>query len=262
MFDGKICKQRAKENLKEMYWYSVLAGFIGLIVGVVYAPNTYTYFSNLAQNFDDFQELETNTGIVPMGAFEVLGNILIFVIIIFLFILIFSLLLSLFLYSPFRIGVFSWFNKAVVNKDKNFGTIVKPFNNYGKVILTEFLKNLFLFLGYLVFFPGIYLFYCYYFTSYIRAENRELSAMEVLSVSKNMVNGHKMDLFVFELSFIGWNILNGFTMGLLGIFYVYPYYLFAKTHAYEIIKADAIQNGRVSADIFIQNTVLLEKTGF
>ena len=36
------------------------------------------------------------------------------------------------------------------------------------------------------------------------------------------MNGHKMDLFLFDLSFIGWHILSALTCGILYI-YVMPY---------------------------------------
>ncbi len=49
------------------------------------------------------------------------------------------------------------------------------------------------------------------------------SAMEVLRTSWEIMRGHKWELFVFGLSFIGWQILSGLTLGILGIFYVNPY---------------------------------------
>ena len=42
------------------------------------------------------------------------------------------------------------------------------------------------------------------------------------------MNGHKMDFFVLQLSFIGWHILAVFTLGLLEIWIV-PYQKTAET---------------------------------
>ena len=38
-----------------------------------------------------------------------------------------------------------------------------------------------------------------------------------------MMDGHKWEVFVFDLSFIGWYILGAFTFGLLNIFWTNPY---------------------------------------
>ena len=38
-----------------------------------------------------------------------------------------------------------------------------------------------------------------------------------------MMTGNKWKAFVLDLSFIGWHILNGFTLGILGVFYLSPY---------------------------------------
>ena len=37
------------------------------------------------------------------------------------------------------------------------------------------------------------------------------------------MDGHKMDAFVLDLSFIGWHLLGGISFGLVDIFYTNPY---------------------------------------
>ena len=55
--------------------------------------------------------------------------------------------------------------------------------------------------------------------------------------SRAMMQGHKWAAFVYELSFIGWAILAGLTLGILGVFYVNPYKQNADAALYESIKA-------------------------
>ena len=55
-----------------------------------------------------------------------------------------------------------------------------------------------------------------------------------------MTDGRKMDLFVLDLSFIGWGILSALTLNILGILYVIPYQYAAKAFAYEEIKEEAL----------------------
>lgn len=66
-----------------------------------------------------------------------------------------------------------------------------------------------------------------------------------------MTDGRKMDLFVLDLSFIGWGILSALTLNILGILYVIPYQYAAKAFAYEEIKEEALANQKVSeAELF------------
>ena len=57
---------------------------------------------------------------------------------------------------------------------------------------------------------------------YVLADNPDFTAREALRESKKIMKGHKMDLFILELSFIFWNILVSLTFGLAAI-YVVPY---------------------------------------
>lgn len=54
-------------------------------------------------------------------------------------------------------------------------------------------------------------------------DGAEESAMDVVRLSWDMMCGHKWELFVFGLSFLGWAILSALTLGILGIFFVNPY---------------------------------------
>ena len=54
---------------------------------------------------------------------------------------------------------------------------------------------------------------------YIVAENPNIGAREAISLSRRMMKGHKWECFVADLSFLGWWLLNLFTLGLSGIFY-------------------------------------------
>ena len=51
-----------------------------------------------------------------------------------------------------------------------------------------------------------------------------------------MTHGHKMDIFLLQLSFIGWFILSGFTFGILALVYVVPYFNAAMALTYEQLK--------------------------
>ena len=58
-----------------------------------------------------------------------------------------------------------------------------------------------------------------------------------------MTQGHKGDLFIFDLSFFGWMLLSGLTCGILGIVYVNPYMYTAHAGLYDALKDNAIRQG-------------------
>jgi uncharacterized membrane protein len=99
-------------------------------------------------------------------------------------------------------------------------------------------------------FPGIIKTFEYSMTDYIKMDNPDLSAKRVIEMSSIMTNGHKGDLFYLWLSFIGWQLLSIITCGILSVVFVNPYYFASKAQAYEVLKAEAIASGKLSAEEF------------
>ncbi len=116
------------------------------------------------------------------------------------------------------------------------GDAFKGFDKMGKAIWLHILINFFTFLWSLLFIiPGIIKSYSYSMAFWILAENPELTAREALAKSKEITEGHKFDIFVLHLSFIGWALLTGITFGLAGI-YVIPYMNTTLANYYNTIK--------------------------
>lgn len=112
-------------------------------------------------------------------------------------------------------------------------------------IVTKFISTLlvliYTFLWTLLFIiPGIVKSYSYAMTPYILMDRPELSATEAIKESEKMMKGHKMELFVLDLSFIGWFLLCIPTFGLL-ILYVEPYYLATHSAFYLELKGPDAQ---------------------
>lgn len=164
-----------------------------------------------------------------------------------------SLALSIFFTNVLSMGSMTWYHKAINEQGLGVGRIFDGFtSNYMSNVAALALKTLFIGLWSLLFvIPGIVKTYAYFGVEYIKAECPDMPASKTLDLSNRMTNGHKMDLFLLDLSFIGWFLLAGITCYILGVVYVFPYYNAAKAFAYEEIKADAIASGRVSAEEFI-----------
>lgn len=97
------------------------------------------------------------------------------------------------------------------------------FNAFILNIATYFLMSIIIFMWSLLFFiPGIIKAYAYSQVFYIRAENPDMGIMESLQESEKMMEGHKMEFFVLQLSFIPNYILVSFTFGIYMV-YLIPY---------------------------------------
>lgn len=70
----------------------------------------------------------------------------------------------------------------------------------------------------------------------VQADHPQLNAEQVMERCKAMTEGRKFDLFVFDLSYLGWNILSLLTGGILSVLYVAPYKMMATAFVYEEMK--------------------------
>ena len=168
----------------------------------------------------------------------------------------FASIIGLFL-APLAITLAGVFYSLIKGKNmdwaEEFGYVFqKTFDkNYWNKFLLNLLQSIFTALWSLLFIiPGIVYSYKVYFTSFIMAERPELSWKEAIAISKKMTDGHKGELFVLDLSFIGWGFLTAITFGLVGI-YVAPYVYTTKALYYENFKLRAFQLGTMSEADFL-----------
>lgn len=115
-------------------------------------------------------------------------------------------------------------------------------NRFGPELINFVLVSIFTFLWtWLLIIPGIIKAYSYSMTPYIVkdmvASGKQVSATYGINASKELMKGHKMALFIFDLSFLGWNILAAITCG-IGYLWVTPYYQTAKANFYRHIAGD------------------------
>ncbi len=91
-----------------------------------------------------------------------------------------------------------------------FANLLDGFGMLGRIILLNILEDIFIALWSLLFvIPGIIAAYRYRMALYLLLDHPELSVMQCIRESKRMMKGHKWELFVMDLSFLGWNILSG-----------------------------------------------------
>jgi uncharacterized membrane protein len=78
---------------------------------------------------------------------------------------------------------------------------------------------------------------------FIFYDNPEMSIMNILKQSYNMMDGHKLELFVLLFSFIGWIIIGIFTLGILYLWLI-PYIFVTLAQYYEALKPKKTKRGR------------------
>jgi uncharacterized membrane protein len=83
--------------------------------------------------------------------------------------------------------------------------------------------------------PGIILAMAYAMVNYVILDTN-LSGIDPLKKSREMMKGHKWEYFVFGLSFIGWFLLVPLTLGLIMI-WLFPYMTVAQAMYYEKLKS-------------------------
>ncbi len=162
-----------------------------------------------------------------------------------------AILLGIFLYSPYLVGINRFFMKAI-NGEASLNNAFFPFQgkNYLKVLVRTFLYSLKLFLWtLLLIIPGIIRYYEYYMVPFIISENPGISDNELYSLSRNMTEGHKWNLFVLDLSFILWMLLSYATLGLAGIVWVFPYIHATKAHLYQKFRLFFLSNNLTTSAI-------------
>ena len=91
-----------------------------------------------------------------------------------------------------------------------YESLFDAFSFAGKVILLSIVEGVFIFLWSMLFvIPGIIAAYRYSFAVMNLCRNPDLGVMEALNLSKQQTFGYKWQLFVLQLSFIGWYLLAG-----------------------------------------------------
>ena len=120
-------------------------------------------------------------------------------------------------------------------QDPRFSDLFSEFERFGQGFAQRFLRGLYIFLwSLLLVIPGIIADLSYSMTPYIMAEHPDMTASEAIAASKALMNGHKWELFVLHLTFIGWDILAALTLN-VGHLVLNPYKNAAETAFYREI---------------------------
>ena len=133
-----------------------------------------------------------------------------------------------------------------------FSDFIEGFNNWARAALGILWQFLWVFLWSLLFIiPGIIKAIAYSQIFYIIAEYKDVSVTKAMRISIEITKGHKWDLFVLSLSFLGWSILSLFTLGILQ-YWLTPYMNMTYVNAYHALMKEALEDGRIKPEDFTE----------
>lgn len=140
---------------------------------------------------------------------------------------------------PLYIGFISYILGLTRKEEVSLTDIFQDYKKIGLIVVTLIISYVFIIFGYiLLIIPGIMIAFSLVMVGYLLADSKETSISEAKNIireSIEMMNGYKLDYFIFELSFIGWYFLGAITFGIAYI-YVIPYFTFANTLYYQRLK--------------------------
>lgn len=131
--------------------------------------------------------------------------------------------LELIVFGPLQFGYILYLSCLVDTNQNNLNLLFKGVQRIGDTLVAGILYMLAVGVGYfLLIVPGIILACGFSMTFFIMVDNPNISGIDALKESWNMMRGHKWEFFCLWLRFLGWLILCVLTVG-IGYIWLSPY---------------------------------------
>jgi len=120
-------------------------------------------------------------------------------------------------------GFMSYCMKLSRKSDTEYKDLFNGLLFFKKVLLIFIITFILVFLwSFLFIFPGIVASYRYRQAYYILIDDPTKTALQCLAESAHLMHGKKMDLFILDLSFLGWHILNLILIAITPLAFAFP----------------------------------------
>jgi uncharacterized membrane protein len=197
-------RYQARQTLAGKWGIAVLAGFLAALLGGLVMGGG----SSVNLDKEELQRLPQEVLSLLMVITSI-GGILSIV--------------RFFLGGPVKLGYCRFLLKMHDGEDAQVNDLFSRFDRFGDGFVLSLLTGIYVFLWSLLFvIPGIIKVYAYAMAPFIMEENPNMTAGEAITASRELMDGHKFDLFCLVLSFIGWDLLNLLTLG-IGSLWLIPY---------------------------------------
>lgn len=221
--DTSEIRRKAREHLQSNWALSIGVAAVacllgGLLIGTSFLPNIqfspsreFSLLFPFTWQVTDTIRITIKSGLPSLAAF-LIGGVL-------------------------QLGYARFLLKQHDGKALDFSDLFSQFDRFGTGFAQNFLRTLYTFLwSLLLIVPGIIAALSYAMTPFILEEHPELTASEAIARSKELMDGHKMDLFLLDLTFLGWDILCALTAN-IGHLFLNPY----KNAAYAVFYREITQ---------------------
>jgi uncharacterized membrane protein len=233
MWTREMIKTRAKGVLRLNYWKAFLVSLVLLFAGAHGSGGGGNNNINQINNRFQFGD----------GALDIIWMIAAFIASIAIILIILRILLGYML----EVGGRKFFLRAAQG-ETNMGYLAYCFekDRYFEVLITMLVRSIYTFLWtLLLIIPGIIKSYAYRMVPYILADNPNIGCNRAIELSSEMTKGEKFEIFILDLSFIGWYLLGALALG-IGILFVNPYADATNAELYLILRKNAIDKGLTS----------------
>ncbi len=223
MWQRSQLKQKAKQVLRGNYWQAFIVSLIILITGGSHNRG----------------EVGSSRGAETTNIINIDFQFALFVALVILILVFLRILLG----YALEVGGRKYFIR-LSQGDSDLSNLGFAFREkrYFNIFITMFLRSIYIFLWtLLLIIPGIIKFYAYRMVPYILADNPEIKPGKAIKLSQEMTQGEKWNIFVLDLSFLGWFILGALALG-IGIFFVQPYYDATNAGLYLNLKQKSISS--------------------
>ena len=217
MWSIKDIKKKGRSALKRNYWRSVVVAALMFFLATVTSALTRARSESILQNvgFEPLHKMAPNeimiiTGIVIVG---------------YMSIIVAAVLVKIICANALEVGGCFFFRNNVEKGSAEIALIREGFSDYAHVFVTLLLRDVFLVLWFcLGFFPGLVKNYSYKMVPYIVKEYPDLSEIEVITLSRRMMDGNKWHAFLLDVTFLGWFLAGNVTFGIISVLWLLPYY--------------------------------------
>ena len=217
MWSIRDIKKKGKSALKGNYWRSVVAAALMFLLATVASALSRTRSESIMQNvgFEPLHKMAPNeimiiAGIVVVGYMSIIVS---------------AVLIKIICANALEVGGCLFFKSNVEKGSAKLALIREGFSDYAHVFVTLLLRDVFVVLWYcLAFFPGLIKIYSYKMVPYIVKEYPDLSEIEVITLSRRMMDGNKWRTFLLDLTFTGWILAGLVTFGIVNLLWTLPYY--------------------------------------
>ncbi|HHV30106.1 DUF975 family protein [Acetivibrio mesophilus] len=247
MWTREYLKTRAKAVLRVSYWKAFL---VSIILGIAGA--------NGGGGGGGGGGSGDYSGYSSSG--EMIAAI-IFILVVVAIVMALALAFRVFLGYPLEVGGRRFFVQNAQLEgmsSEELGVLGYAFNKerYMDIIKAMLYKGVMNFLWYLLLIiPGIVKKYSYMMVPYILSDNPNIGYKRALELSEQMTYGHKFNIFILELSFIGWYLL-GLLACCIGIIFVTPYVDATMAELYLVLRRQAIEKNLCTCEELMLDSIL------